>query len=132
MAKIKVLALGGLDEIHKNLYIIEIESMMFILDAGTYQPLSSNFGIQHFIPRLDYIKDNQDKVKGLFISSADVLEFGAIKEIIKIIPKIKIYASKETIYFLTLVYEKINHFSTHFDTSISQCKRAFKTYNTLL
>jgi mRNA degradation ribonuclease J1/J2 len=74
-----------------------------------YEPLSANFGIQHFIPKLDYIEQMRDRVKGIFLSQGNKLENGAITEIMKIVPKAPIYGSKETLKFLELLYEQSNN-----------------------
>ena len=106
MANINIIALGGLDEIHKNLYLIEVDAKIFIVDAGMYEPISANLGIQHFIPKLDYLGDMKDRIKGVFLTSANKIENGAIPEILKIVPNVPIYGSEETIEFLKLVYEQ--------------------------
>ena len=105
MANINIIGLGGLDEIHKNLYLIEIDAKIFIVDAGMYEPISANLGIQHFIPKLDYLNDMRDRVKGVFLTSANKIENGAITEILKIVPNVPVYGSEETIEFLKLVYK---------------------------
>jgi ribonuclease J len=109
MANINVIALGGLDEIHKNLYLIEVDAKLFIVDAGMYEPLTANFGIQHFVPKLDYIDQMRDRVKGIFLSQANKLELGAITEIMKIVPKAPIYGSKETVEFIKLLYKQADN-----------------------
>jgi ribonuclease J len=105
MAKINIMALGGLDEASKNLLLIEIDSKIFIMDSGMYEPLKGKFGIQHFIPKLDYLETFADKVKGIFLTSGNKQDNGAISEIIKIIPHVKIYGSKVTIKSLELFFE---------------------------
>ncbi len=97
MAKINVLALGGLDEKQRRLYILEIESKLFIIDSGVYEPLNNEFGIQHFIPNMDYLVQNRDKIKAIFLSSANRMNIGALQQVINIKEDIEIYGSKLTI-----------------------------------
>lgn len=118
MAKINILALGGLDEKQRRLYILEIESKIFILDSGVYEPLNNDFGIQHFIPNYDYLNLNRDKIKAVFLSSANRMNIGSLSQIVSIKSDVEIYGSKTTIDSLgvffgeqivnwnTIVYEK--------------------------
>lgn len=100
MAKINIMGLGGLDEKNKNMYVLDVDSKIYILDAGVYEPLSNDFGIEHFVPKMTFLQENKDKVKGVFLSSANRQQIGALPQLVKIIPNIKIYGSKETIYSL--------------------------------
>lgn len=104
MAKINILALGGLDEKQKRLYVLEIDSKIFILDSGVYEPLNSDFGIKHFIPNTEYLKENRDKIKALFLSSANKMNIGSIGQIINIKNDIEIYGSKTTIDSLDVFF----------------------------
>ena len=105
MAKIDIMALGGLDETHKGLYVIEIDAKIYIVDAGTYEPLNANFGIQHFIPKLNYIDQFRDRVKGIFLTTGNRQENGAVSEILKLIPNVPIYGSDVTIKSVQLFNE---------------------------
>ncbi len=104
MSKINILALGGLDEKEKGMYIVDVDSKIYIFDAGVYEPLNNEFGVQHFIPRLDYLEENRDKIKGIFLSSANILKIGALSQIIKIVPNIKIFGSKITMDSLPIFF----------------------------
>lgn len=108
MAKINFLTLGGLDEKYKSLNILEIDSKLFILDSGIYEPLNNTYGIQSFIPRLDYLIENKDKIKGIFLSSAIYHQIGAIVNILKLFPDIKIYGSKFTLGTLNVFFPEID------------------------
>ncbi len=104
MAKVKVLALGGLDEKQRKMYILDIDSKMYILDAGVYEPLKNDFGIQHFIPNMDYLIQNKDKIKAVFLSSANRMNIGSLPQLIKIKPDIEIYGSKTTLDSLPIFF----------------------------
>ncbi len=104
MAKINILALGGLDEKEKGMYLIDVDSKIYIFDAGVYEPLNNEFGIQHFIPKLNFLEESKDKIKGIFLSSANILKIGALSQIIKIVPNIKIFGSKITIDSLPIFF----------------------------
>ena len=67
MAKIKVLALGGQDERGKNCFMLEINDDIYLLNAGVKVPLNEALGINMITPDFSYLKQKQDKIKGLFI-----------------------------------------------------------------
>ena len=68
MSKIKIFALGGLNEIGKNMYCVEVDKDLFIFDAGLKYSSDNMLGVDYIIPNYDYIKDNKKRIKGLFIS----------------------------------------------------------------
>lgn len=108
MSKINILALGGLDEKQRRLYILEIDSKIFILDSGVYEPLNNDFGIQHFIPNMEYLKQNKDKIKAIFLSSANRMNIGSLLEIVNIKPNIEIYGSKTTLDSLDIFFKGLS------------------------
>ncbi|NOQ50039.1 MAG: hypothetical protein GQ557_00035 [Mycoplasmataceae bacterium] len=113
MTKINIIALGGLDEKTKGMYILDIDSKIYIFDAGVYEPLNDEFGIQHYIPNITYLEQNRDKIKGIFLSSANILKIGAISQIVKLVPKIAIFGSQSTIDSLPIFFgEKTNSWNT--------------------
>lgn len=105
MAKINLLALGGLNEKQRRLYILDIDSKIFILDSGVYEPLNNNFGIQHFVPNIEYLRLNKDKIKGIFLSSANRMNIGSLQQIIKLKDDIEIYGSKSTLDSLDVFFK---------------------------
>ena len=69
MQKIRLMALGGLDEDGKNMYLVEIDGDIFVLDAGLKYPSESEqLGIEYIIPDFTYLLEHKDRVKGVFIS----------------------------------------------------------------
>ncbi len=63
------MALGGLDEDGKNMYLVEIDGDIFVLDAGLKYPSESEqLGIEYIIPDFTYLLEHKDRVKGIFIS----------------------------------------------------------------
>ena len=67
MAKIKIFALGGLNEIGKNMYVIDIDNNIFVFDAGLKYADDSMLGVDYIIPKYDYLIQNKKKIKGIFI-----------------------------------------------------------------
>ncbi len=69
MQKIRLMALGGLDEDGKNMYLVEIDGDIFVLDAGLKYPSESEqLGIEYIIPDFTYLIEHKGRVKGIFIS----------------------------------------------------------------
>ncbi len=69
MQKIRLMALGGLDEDGKNMYLVEIDGDIFVVDAGLKYPSETEqLGIEYIIPDFTYLIEHQDRVKGVFIS----------------------------------------------------------------
>ena len=69
MQKVRLMALGGLDEDGKNMYLIEIDGDIFVVDAGLKYPSESEqLGIEYIIPDFTYLVEHKNRVKGIFIS----------------------------------------------------------------
>ena len=58
MSKIKIFSLGGLNEIGKNMYVIEIDKDILVIDAGLKYADEQMLGIDYVIPNIDYLKEN--------------------------------------------------------------------------
>jgi len=97
MSKIKIFALGGQNEMGKNMYVIEVDKDIFVFDAGLKYADDKMLGIDYIIPNFDYIKQNKNNVKGIFITHGHDEHMGALTEIVKELPEIKIYAPKFTL-----------------------------------
>ena len=65
MSKIKVFALGGLNENGKNMYVVNVDEEIFIFDCGLKYDNDINLGIDYIIPGHQFLIDNKDKIKGL-------------------------------------------------------------------
>ncbi len=97
MSKIKIFGLGGLNEAAKNMYVVDVDSDIFVFDAGLKYADDKMLGVNYIIPNYDYIKNNLKNVKGIFITHAHDNNMGALTDIVKEIPNIKIYGTKFTL-----------------------------------
>ncbi len=68
MEKVRLMALGGLDEDGKNMYCIEINDDIFVVDAGLKYPDNQQLGVEYVIPDYSYLIENKDRVKAIFIT----------------------------------------------------------------
>lgn len=114
--KIKVFALGGLDEDGKNLQIIEINNDIFVIECGIRFPDKTTPGIDYIIANYDYLKENKNKVKAYILLHGHDDEIGALAYIYKDVPA-PIYCSSTTkemfLKFLNHVGKSNNDFDFH-------------------
>ena len=96
MSKIKIFALGGLNEEGKNMYVVEADHDIFIFDAGLKYADDKMLGVDYIIPNYDYIKKNRKNIKGIFITHGHYDNMGALSEILKEVPDLPIYGTSFT------------------------------------
>ena len=70
MSKIRILALGGLDEGGKNLYSIEIDDNILIINAGLKYPEDNQYGVEYIVPDFSYLVENQEKIRAIILTHA--------------------------------------------------------------
>ena len=97
MSKINIFSLGGLNENGKNMYIIEVDKDIFVMDAGLKYADEQMLGIDYIIPNVEYLKENIKRIKGIFITHAHDENCGALVDIMKDLKGVPIYGSKFTI-----------------------------------
>ena len=96
MSDIKIIALGGVRENAKNLYIVEINDSIFILDAGLKYPENEQLGVDFVIPNLDYLIENRDRIQGIFLTHGHADAIGALPYILQDV-KVPVFGSSLTI-----------------------------------
>ncbi len=96
MANIKIFALGGLGENGKNMYIVEVNERIFILDAGIKYPDIDMYGVDAVIPDIQYLIDNKDRIEGVFITHGHEDHINALPYLLKKVPT-RVYGTHFTI-----------------------------------
>ena len=105
MSKIKIFSLGGLNENGKNMYVVEVDNDIIVIDAGLKYADEQMLGIDYMIPNINYLKDNQKRIKGIFLTHGHYENSGALTDIIRDLKGVKIYAAKFTIDVLKKEFE---------------------------
>ncbi|KRL99961.1 ribonuclease J [Liquorilactobacillus satsumensis] len=78
MSNIKIIPLGGVRENAKNMYAVEANDEIFILDCGLKYPENGLFGIDTVIPDFSYLRDNAQKIVGVFLTHGHADAIGAL------------------------------------------------------
>lgn len=94
-SKLKIIPLGGLEQIGMNITAFEYEDSIIVVDCGLSFPEDDMLGIDLVIPDVTYLKNNIDRVKGFFITHGHEDHIGAIPYVLKDI-NVPVYATKLT------------------------------------
>ena len=94
--KLKIIPLGGLHEIGKNITVFEYEKEIIVVDCGLSFPEDDMLGVDLVIADVTYLEKNKDKIKGLIVTHGHEDHIGGIPYLLKQI-NIPIYATKLTI-----------------------------------
>ena len=93
---IRIIPLGGVGEIAKNMYIVEVDDEMFMLDAGLMFPEDEMLGVDIVIPDIQYVIENKERLKGIFLTHGHEHAIGAVSYVLEQIDA-PVYGSKLTI-----------------------------------
>ena len=94
-SKLRIIPLGGLEQIGMNITAFEYEDSIIVVDCGLSFPEDDMLGIDLVIPDITYLKENLDKVKGFFITHGHEDHIGALPYVLREI-NVPIYATKLT------------------------------------
>lgn len=129
MSKINIFSLGGLQEDGKNLYVVEINGKLFILDAGLKYPTSELYGVDIIVNDISYLIENKNRIVGIFLTHGHDDHIGGVYHILKEF-SVPVFASKFTMAILIdkLKEEKFEYNPENF--KIVTAKTALKLQGT--
>ncbi|WP_236149968.1 MBL fold metallo-hydrolase, partial [Lactobacillus delbrueckii] len=81
--KLKIMVLSGVREQGKNMFAVQVNDEIFVLDAGLKYPDSSLFGIDVVIPDMEFFKQYGDQVAGIFLTHGHADSIGALPYILR-------------------------------------------------
>ena len=105
VSKLKIIPLGGLGEIGKNMTVVEFGSDMIIIDCGMGFPDESMYGIDIVLPDISYLRSNAEKIKGLILTHGHEDHIGAIPYVLRELD-IPIYTTPLTAALVELKLEE--------------------------
>ncbi|WP_144549083.1 ribonuclease J [Bacillus sp. X1(2014)] len=107
---IKVITLGGVGEIGKNMYLVEVDKDIFIIDAGLMFPEEEMLGIDIVIPDITYLKENKERVKAIFLTHGHEDHIGALSYVLRHID-VPVYGTKLTLALANAKLREQDYFS---------------------
>lgn len=123
--RIRVFALGGLDEIGKNCYVVEINSDIFVIGAGVRFPDKTQPGVDYVIPDFTYLKEHKNQIKGYFLPHGHDDETGALAYLYNEAPA-PIYGSRVTIAMFQTFARHVKIDTSSFNFKIVEPTSTFK------
>lgn len=108
MSKINFFSLGGLQENGKNLYCLDVDGKIFVLDCGLKYPTAELYGVDVIVNDISYLIENKNRIVGIFLSHAHDDHIGGVSYLLKEID-VKVYASKFTLCILRERFKEDNY-----------------------
>ncbi|MCK9471460.1 MAG: ribonuclease J [Bacilli bacterium] len=124
---IKVFALGGLDEVGKNMYCVEVDNELIVIDSGIMFP-DSNYGVDYIIPDYTYLKENEGKIVGLFITHGHEDHIGGIPYLLKKVKIPKVYVNGLAISLIQNKLSEHNNLRANFEEFSDDSVYKFKNF----
>jgi len=93
---IRIIPLGGVEEVGKNMTVVETKDSIIIIDAGVQFSQTKNPGIDFIIPNTRYLEDRKHKIKGIVLTHSGIDHTGALPYMSETIGEVNIYARKFT------------------------------------
>ena len=130
MSTIKFYALGGLGEDGKNMYVVDVDQDLFILDAGLKYPSHELHGVDAILPNYQTLIEHKDRIRGLFLSHGHEDHIGAVPKLLRDI-NVPVYGTHFTLALLkdALQDQRVDEQNYRFFTVDSQSLMRFGKVN---
>ena len=96
MSKVRIFALGGLDEDGKNMYVVENDKDIFVMECGLKYPDGDQLGIEMVIPDFEYLSERRDRIRAVFITHGHEDVIAALPNLLREIPDVPVYMAPLT------------------------------------
>ncbi|OFI49448.1 RNase J family beta-CASP ribonuclease [Floricoccus tropicus] len=96
MSDIKIIPLGGVREFGKNMYAVEVDESIFVLDAGLKYPETEMLGVDFVIPQTTYLAENAERVAGIFLTHGHPDSIGGLPYLLADV-NVPVFASELTV-----------------------------------
>lgn len=116
-AKVRIIPLGGLDEVGKNMMVIEYNNDMIIIDMGFQFPEEDMLGIDYVIPDVSWLSQHAHHIKGVILTHGHLDHIGGIPYILPLLKFPQMYGTKLT---LGLVEKRIEEFGLKKDAILNE------------
>ena len=113
--KLRIIPLGGMGEIGKNMFAFECEDEILLIDGGLAFPDADMLGVDLLVPKIDWVVENAHRVKGWVLTHGHEDHIGGIPYMLKLLPKIPMYGAKLTLGLLRGKFEEFKISETDVD-----------------
>ena len=97
---LRIIPIGGMGEIGKNMFALEYEDEILLIDGGLAFPDADMLGVDILVPRIDWVIENASRIKGWVLTHGHEDHIGGLPYMIKLLPKIPMYGAKLTLGLL--------------------------------
>ena len=97
---LRVVPLGGLGEIGRNMNVLEIDGRLLVVDCGVLFPEDHQPGVDLILPDFDYLKDRLDDIEALVLTHGHEDHIGAVPYLLRLRPDLPVIGSQLTLAFV--------------------------------
>jgi ribonuclease J len=101
-----IIPLGGMGEIGKNMFALEYEDEVLLIDGGLAFPDANMLGVDILVPKIDWVVENAHRIKGWVLTHGHEDHIGGLPYMLKLLPKIPMYGAKLTLGLLRGKFEE--------------------------
>lgn len=104
--RLRIIPLGGMGEIGKNMFAFEFEDEILLVDGGLAFPDADMLGVDILVPKIDWVVENAHKIKGWVLTHGHEDHIGGLPYMLKLLPRIPMYGAKLTLGLLRGKFEE--------------------------